>query len=106
MNVTMADPKTINHFKVYDLTKYGWIFENTNDGITNNQPIIEEISRDFSETTGLPFKTVIKVFDIDYIYSRSTEHLLLLFSNKGTNEVHYNFINANQSIYRELNLRA
>ncbi|MDP9076051.1 MAG: hypothetical protein M3O71_01380 [Bacteroidota bacterium] len=94
--------KNIKKYKFYDLSEYGWIFQNTNEGIENNKPIYEEISHDFSEYSNMSFEQILKAFDIDYIYTRSTEHFLMLYTEIGSEDVYYQFVNANFQIYQEL----
>jgi len=102
-NIVTPVAENIEKYKFYDVSELGWFFENTNEAIENNRAIQENIVKDFSDETGIEYETVMETFAVDYIYTRSTETILLLYKNKDSKDVLYAFVAPNMTIYRELN---
>jgi hypothetical protein len=104
MNSKSAIPqlKTIDVYKIYDLKEFKWIFDNTNESIKHNSPIIASLVKDFSDYSGISESEVNKAFDIDHIYTRAVENLMIIYTDKGSEDVHYYLTNINTESYKKL----
>jgi hypothetical protein len=95
----------VNHFKFYNLVNAEWMFDNTVEAINNNRPISEKLAKDFSEYSGINYEHCVAAFNIDYIYTRTTEPLILLYSNHGNDDVHYYLTDVSYETYQVLSNR-
>lgn len=101
MNSLIPQFDQIDCYKFYNLNYYRWIFNDTNTAIKNNSSIVDKLFNDFSEYSGLPVESINKVFNIDYLKTRSTEPLMLLYINKNSDNVHYYLIDDSET-YQKL----
>ena len=93
---------SIDQFKFYNLYGRDWKIDASEASTKFNKPILEEIADDFSEYTGIEYKSIMRIFG-KYILGKSGEDELLLYTSKGSKNVYYYFTYCFSDIYKTLN---
>jgi hypothetical protein len=92
----------VNHYKFYNLPERDWRIDASDSSIKFNRPILQDIAKDFSDITGIEYKSIMSAFG-KYILGRSAEDELLIYTNKGSKTVFYYFTHVYTDTYEALN---
>jgi len=93
------DIQHVEYFKIYNLLDYEFNFKKS-ETCQENSDRLGEIILDFSNNFSIAPHITKQAFDVEYLSLRSTEPILILYNNKGTDDVYRIYTNVGTPTYK------
>jgi len=92
----------INQYKFYNLYVLGWEWDKSSKESSMNRFILEEIANDCSNDFDVPAEMILDDLEKDSISTRSTEHLLYMYTCKDSKSLSYYLTNVLSDTFKIL----
>lgn len=96
---SMPNVDEVEYINYYKLVEFGFEF-NEPESSLNNLAAINRIIDDFSSRYNIAPQVVKGAFDREFLSIRSTEDIMILYNNKGNDDVYRHYTNIDSITFR------
>lgn len=97
--IKLPNPEDVEFIYFYDLNKIGFDFHESETS-ASNLAVLKNIIDDFSSRFNISPAIVSEAFSIEYLTIRSTEDIVILYNNKGNDDVYRHYTNVNSPTFK------